>query len=647
VGDTGVGKTGLAMRLCNNTFEATVSTDAYWATQLSLPHSAEGDKDEREIWLWDFAGQSDYRLIHQLFMDEAALAVLVFNPQSENPFEGLGQWDSDIKRAARRRYKKLLVAGRCDRGGVVVSRDSIEKFRQERGFSEYLETSALTGEGRKELCDAIVRNVPWDDLPRVGSPRIFQLLKDEIVKIRDEGKALLRMGELRQQLEMRLPREEFTRGELGTVIGLLAGPGLVWQLEFGDFVLLQPERINSYAAAVVRSVRTHTEEMGCIAEEDVLAGNLDYKDIKRLPHPEEEVVLRAMHQTFVDHGLCLRERTERGTLLIFPSYFKRERPEIEGHPASLVTYQFCGALDEIYATLVVRLFHTRAFEKDILWRFAADLKTLDGKRVGFKMAKKGEGAAELTVYCDPDVHDETKVLFIRYIHEHLTAKAEGVARQRHYICPHCKTPVESMKAVRERLERGQKDILCANCEERVPLWDLIEEKFASPEFKARVHELEERAKARISNESKELILVGHAYAIAGEAGQVFRQTSNSDWGIDGEIEFMDYDGKASGERLYLQLKSGDSYLYKRERDDVEIFAIKNERHAQYWQQHRYPVMLVIRTSDGKIRWMDVSEYLGRESEGGKMVVKQIVFEGEALTAASLLRMREKILGPPK
>ena len=87
-----------------------------------------GNHVEREIWLWDFAGQADYRLIHQLYMDEAALAVLVFNPQSENPFEGLGQWDRDVARAARWPFQKLLVAGRCDRGGLMISRDSVKGF---------------------------------------------------------------------------------------------------------------------------------------------------------------------------------------------------------------------------------------------------------------------------------------------------------------------------------------------------------------------------------------------------------------------------------------------------------------------------------------------------------------------------------------
>ena len=44
-------------------------------------------------------------------------------------------------------------------------------------------------------------------------------------------------------------------------------------------------------------------------------------------------------------------------------------------PAVLVDYRFTGFLDEIYATLVVRLHHSDAFEQDELWRYAADFKT--------------------------------------------------------------------------------------------------------------------------------------------------------------------------------------------------------------------------------------------------------------------------------
>jgi WD40 repeat protein/GTPase SAR1 family protein len=429
VGDSGVGKTGLANRLTKDRFESSISSDAVWASQLRLPHDTKPGDVDREIWLWDFAGQAGYRLVHQLFMDETALAVLVFNPQSDNPFEGLGQWDRDLHRAARRRYQKLLVAARCDRGTLAVSRKSVEMFCKERSFATYLETSAFTGAGCGELRQAIIDQIDWNNIPWTASPRIFKLLKEQILQLRDEGKVLLRLGELKQQLEVRLPKERFTLEELQAVVGLLAGPGMVWRMEFGDFILLKPELINSYAFSVVQTVCAHAEEIGCIAEEQVLKGNLDFANMqipgedgneprtKRLLKQEEDIVLRAMHQTLVDHALCLREHTSQGPQLVFPSFFKRDRPELPDKPITFVTYSFAGPLDEIYATLIVRLHYTAPFEKVQLWRYAAAFKTNEGKRVGIKMIKSGEGSAVIHVHFEKEVPDDTKVTFIRYVHE--------------------------------------------------------------------------------------------------------------------------------------------------------------------------------------------------------------------------------------
>ena len=53
-------------------------------------------------------------------------------------------------------------------------------------------------------------------------------------------------------------------------------------------------------------------------------------------------------------------------------------------------------------------------------------------------------------------------------------------------------------------------------------------------------------------------------------------------------------------------------------------------------------MLVIRTSDGEILWMNVSTYLKRESAGGK-TVRQIVFEGERFDAVSVQNWRKRVL----
>ena len=160
-----------------------------------------------------------------------------------------------------------------------------------------------------------------------------------------------------------------------------------------------------------------------LPEERVLRGDLAYQSsIQRLEAEEERFVLLAMHQTLVERGLCLREHTDQGPMLIFPSYYRRERPELVGHPAVLVSYRFHGFLDDIYATLVVRLHHTEPFQQDQLWRYAADFKTSRGKQLGVKLTRRAEGAGELDVYFEPAIPVEEKIIFSRYVHEHLHRK---------------------------------------------------------------------------------------------------------------------------------------------------------------------------------------------------------------------------------
>jgi hypothetical protein len=651
VGESGVGKTGLALRLCENDWRPTVSTHGMIVSQLKLGTETNSSDIEREVWLWDFAGQPDYRLIHQLYMDETALGVLVFDPQDDNPFDALGHWEKALHMAAKAKgmtCAKLLVAARCDRGGITVSKKRFDQFCEAHGFAGFLITGAKTGDGCEDLKAAIAQHIPWDRLPYISTTQLFKSLKDALLKLKEDETPLVRLPELRQRLQLLLPTETINADSLRTVVGLMEGQGVLKTLDFGDFVLLQPEQINRYASVVVRMAREHIDEMGVVPEQQVLDGRLDYMDMARLSETDEKILLRAMVQTFLDRAFALRETTPAGIMLVFPSYFRRDKPDAPEYPNVFVTYGFAGALDEIYSTLVVKLNYSEGFKRDQLWKDAADFKTLAGKRVGLAMRKKTEGAAELVVYFEPGVPDDTKVMFIKYVHEHLLARAQDATRVRAYICPHCDTPLENRKAIEIRLKKGFKDIICSACEERVMLIDLIEEKFASDEFRQRVREMDEQARINLDNESRELILVGHAYAIAGEAGQIYRQYTNSDWGIDGEIEFKDFEGKASAKRLYLQLKSGDSYLHKRKLDGAEIFTIKNERWASYWQQQAYPVMLVIRTSDGKIRWMNVTEYLKQHSKSSKdgKQVRQIVFDGEPFTAPNLQKMRDRLIPIP-
>ena len=136
--------------------------------------------------------------------------------------------------------------------------------------------------------------------------------------------------------------------------------------------------------------------------------------------------------------------------------------------------------------------------------------------------------------------------------------------------------------------------------------------------------------------------MGEVISTVALADQISREFNVSDQGIDMEIEFNDDAHEATGAKLYLQLKSGDSYTRKRRSDGAEIFTLKKQHHAEYWMAQTFPVLLVIRNSEGEVRWMHVSAYLERESADGK-IVKQIVFEGERFDVMSVRRWRERVL----
>src|SRR5262249_34905786 len=141
--------------------------------------------------------------------------------------------------------------------------------------------------------------------------------------------------------------------------------GLLWQLSFGDFVLTRPEILNDYAAALIRAARRHSEGLGCLTEQDILDQAIDFENLERLSDSEtERALLHAVVQLFLQHELALRESGQ----LVFPSKFNRQRPEIPKLEGRQVAYRFAGSIEDIYATLVVRLFYSGSFIKKELWK---------------------------------------------------------------------------------------------------------------------------------------------------------------------------------------------------------------------------------------------------------------------------------------
>ena len=78
---------------------------------------------------------------------------------------------------------------------------------------------------------------------------------------------------------------------------------------------------------MVRKVRKHPQEMGCIREEELLAGDLDYQDFKHLACEDEAAVLRILLETFISQAWCLRRPCDGAALLtkLLPARAEGER----------------------------------------------------------------------------------------------------------------------------------------------------------------------------------------------------------------------------------------------------------------------------------------------------------------------------------
>ena len=278
LGDTGVGKTGLAERLVHNRFVPTKSSHARKAYLLdsTVVMEPNGVALNQETVLWDLAGQPAYRLVHQLSMEDAALACVLFDCRNEmNPFEGAAYWSQVLDQARTNvNLKKLLVASRIDVGGLPAGRARIEIFARENGFATFIPTSSNTGEGCDELREAIRDAIPWADLPKVTTTNTLAMLRDFVARLKGEKSAgtiivekqpdprrLFTIAELQEGFVShfgdKIPFDEFIghlqRLEATDAVDLLVfyTTGATPHLE--DLVLLDPTRVDAYASALLKS----------------------------------------------------------------------------------------------------------------------------------------------------------------------------------------------------------------------------------------------------------------------------------------------------------------------------------------------------------------------------------------------------------
>jgi GTPase SAR1 family protein len=460
LGDTGVGKTGLGLVLSGQRFEPRDSTHGRNVWTM--------DSDEnREILLWDLAGQPGYRLTHQLHLNEVAVAVFVFDSRSEtDPFAGVKYWARALAQARRLEgdnavpMRAFLVAARADRGGIGVSAERIQVMVDYLRMDRFFETSAKLGWQIAELTSAIRDGIDWGSLPTIESSDLFYAIKQFLVEEKQRGRLLSTVDDLWRAYR----GGDEARASFSTCIGRVESRGLIRRLRFGDLVLLQPELLDAYAAALVHAAKEEPDGLGFIPEKDALEGGGRFRLLEQervADTAQEKLLLIATVEELLRHEIALKD----GDDLVFPSQFTRERPGAPDPAGKSVIFTFEGPLHVIYATLAVRLAHSTFFKHREMWQNAASYDADDGGGCGILLRELEEGSGELTLFYDQRANLTVRNMFERYVTDHLDRRViRGTLTRRDVVvCGRCGYMLPD-DLVRRRLAREKKVIQCPDCE---------------------------------------------------------------------------------------------------------------------------------------------------------------------------------------
>jgi class 3 adenylate cyclase/GTPase SAR1 family protein len=493
LGDTGVGKSGLSLVLNGKPFKATDSTPGrrVWTFQSVKVRVNHDIEQTRQALLWDLAGQPGYRIIHQLHLNEVAVALVVFDARSEtDPLAGVRHWERALRLAQQRQgasavpMKKFLVSARSDRGTVSVSKERLEALVKEFGFEGYFETSAKEGWKIKELQKSIKDAIPWVSLPQVSSSELFVEIKSFLLRVKKTGRLIARAAQLYDEFVRgnfdKGAAEPNLRDQFDTCIGRLENRDLIRQLSFGGYVLLQPELLDAYASAIVNAAKKEPDGLGSIAEDAVLAGQFYVPDEQKIrDRGQEQLLLHATVEELVRHDLALRENATDGRYLVFPSEFIRDyeaAPEPKGKTLAIT---FSGPVQSLYSTLAVRLGHSGLFTtgRAEMWRNAAVFTARAGGKCGLYLQEFEEARGRLVIFYDShegrSPSDETRFHFEEFVLAHARRHSlhETVESVRFFVCSNGHpVPDEYVKLLSAQ---GKKMFDCP-CGARVSLAEPIE-----------------------------------------------------------------------------------------------------------------------------------------------------------------------------
>jgi hypothetical protein len=258
-----------------------------------------------------------------------------------------------------------------------------------------------------------------------------------------------------------------------TAVGHLANYGYVRVLRTSkgeERILLAPELLNNLAASFVLEARRNPKGLGSLEEKLLLEGKYPFRELEKLSEEERDILLDSAALLFLERNICFRETDPLGgkSYLVFPELINLKKPVLENEQPTedSVAYTVSGAVENVYASLVVLLGYTQTFTRTDQWRSQARYEVGDGLMCGFRQ-DEGDGELDLVLYFGTNVGRPVRTLFQGLFESFLARRNLNVFRYEPVICS--KGHALNRAVVREELRSGADSAFCSRCGEQLTL----------------------------------------------------------------------------------------------------------------------------------------------------------------------------------
>jgi hypothetical protein len=458
------------------------------------PAAKPPEGQRRDVVLWDFGGQDEYQLVHQMFLHDTTLALVLIDPtRGRAAMDEARDWNKRLEKhlgasGNNSRAVKLLVGAKVDKKRGLIDQNSIDALCKECGFAAFLDLSAKTGRNTRRLRKLISDALDWDQMAKTSRPELFQHIRDDVEARRKKKEIVLTLDAFKRAIQ-RSAAKLYEEAAVDAVSDQLATQGIIvrTRLTGGDEALvLQLPVIERYAGSLIIAARNNPR--GVPVLEERLLGSTKTIPLpgmtkkERLSPAKERMVLECIVELMIQHGICFRH----GGLLVFPTLFPAGGADDEKLPHSVsLYYDFTGAIDNIYASLVSKLMVSEEFGEGRLRAGRVEFERGRQGVCGVRQIKRKGGLAHIDLFFSEKTKPARKDLFTRFVEEHL--RQQGVDIREHQAIK-CQCGFEiSEPIIEENILRGESDVICPVCRRTTVIAEGVERiRDRSPETDAKM-----------------------------------------------------------------------------------------------------------------------------------------------------------------